>query len=319
MKPLVSVVIPTYKGAATLPQSIDSVFDQTFTDYELIVVNDGSPDETSRVLESYKDRIRTIDQPNQGVGAARNKGINFATGKYVALLDHDDLWLPDKLQTQVDFLEKNPECIACIVPYAVSIRPTEPIFDRRQVADSSGMIERPLRQLADRVPLLMTCSVLMFNREKARDLRFATVRGAIEDVSFQIRLLARGGFGVAGNEVLAIYRVHQTNTSGSPGYFYEGRKLLRGMDAAGEFSELSASQRRDMLAWLAFLGRAASVSQLLHGRRLNAIKAYFAELLPQLRDGHLKFVVGFPALALSPRSVVKKWANRGDKAMADQS
>ncbi len=106
--PSVSVIIPTYQLAHLVGQTIDSVLAQTHTDYEIIVVNDGSTDNTKEVLASYGDRITVIHQENQGVAAARNTGIMAARGKYIALLDHDDLWLPNKLEKQVAYLESHP-------------------------------------------------------------------------------------------------------------------------------------------------------------------------------------------------------------------
>ncbi len=105
--PTFSVIIPTYNRAATLPRAIESVLAQSFKDYELIVVDDGSSDETAKILERYP--IRVIRQPNRGVSAARNRGIKAAQGKIVAFLDSDDEWKKEKLQNQYDFFKANPE------------------------------------------------------------------------------------------------------------------------------------------------------------------------------------------------------------------
>ena len=107
--PSVSVIIPTYQLAHLVGQTIDSVLAQTYTDYEIIVVNDGSTDNTKEVLASYGDRITVIHQENQGAAAARNAGIMATRGKYIAFLDHDDLWLPNKLEKQIAYLESNPK------------------------------------------------------------------------------------------------------------------------------------------------------------------------------------------------------------------
>ena len=109
--PLVSVVIPTYNYANYLPRAIDSVLAQTFHKYEIIVVDDGSIDNTASVMDAYvtkyPDRIHYIYQKNSGPNAARNKGIESANGELIALLDADDEWLPEKLSKQVSFALNN--------------------------------------------------------------------------------------------------------------------------------------------------------------------------------------------------------------------
>src|SRR5271170_3508051 len=107
---LVSVVIPAYNSAEYIAETLDSVLAQTFPDYEIIVVNDGSPDteRLEQVLAPYRRRIRYITQENRGPGAARNVAILEACGKYVAFLDSDDRWLPPHLEAQLRLLEKDP-------------------------------------------------------------------------------------------------------------------------------------------------------------------------------------------------------------------
>jgi glycosyltransferase involved in cell wall biosynthesis len=103
LHPLVSVIIPAYKVAPFIKSTLDSVLSQTFNDYEIIVINDGSPDteEFERQIESYSHLITYITQPNQGAGAARNTGIRAARGKFLAFLDGDDFWLPEFLKEQL--------------------------------------------------------------------------------------------------------------------------------------------------------------------------------------------------------------------------
>lgn len=107
-KPLVSVVIPTYNRARYIAETIDSVLAQTYDNVEIIVIDDGSTDNTAEVVAPFLDRIRYIQQVNSERGAARNHGLRLATGKYIAFLDSDDLWLPRKAEQGVAFLEANP-------------------------------------------------------------------------------------------------------------------------------------------------------------------------------------------------------------------
>jgi hypothetical protein len=315
--PAVSVVIPTFNQPVFLLEALESVFVQTFEDYEVVVVNDGSTDDTLDQLAPLQSRhgrrLRVITQPNAGTGAARNHGIELSLGKYVALLDHDDLWMPAKLAAQVKFLEEHPRCAAAVVPYASSRQPGHGMFDPAALTDAEGIVQRPFRKLAEKHALLTTCSVLMFARERARGLRFGTERGIIEDVQFQIGLLARGALGVAGRELQAVYRFHDSNTSAQAPYFYGGIKLLRRLDREGRFDELSALQRTDMLAWLGFIGRAAAVTQLLQRRRLRGLEIYCRELRHQLREGRLDFALAYPAMALLPGRLTQAWSHRGTR------
>lgn len=105
----VTAVIPTYNRAQLVQEALESVFAQTRPVDEIIVVDDGSTDNTPEVLKSYGDKIRYLRQVNQGAGPARNLGIREASGYFIALLDSDDLWLPDKTKIQVEFLSHNPQ------------------------------------------------------------------------------------------------------------------------------------------------------------------------------------------------------------------
>ena len=99
--PFVSVIIPTFNRGWILKEAVDSVLGQTYRNFELIVVDDGSTDNTAQILETYQGRITVIRQENAGVSAARNRGIRKASGRLISFLDSDDLWLSGKLERQV--------------------------------------------------------------------------------------------------------------------------------------------------------------------------------------------------------------------------
>lgn len=111
MSPQISVIIPVYNGSRYLPAAINSVLEQTYPCSELIVVDDGSTDDTALVLQPYfsEPRLRYVCQANQGVGAARNHGLRLAQAEWIAFLDQDDVWLPNKLALQVDCLQSQPQ------------------------------------------------------------------------------------------------------------------------------------------------------------------------------------------------------------------
>ncbi len=105
--PLVSVIIPTYNRADLIGEAVTSVLNQTFDDFEVIVVDDGSTDNTKEAIDRIEGPIRYIYQENKGLSGARNPGIDVAGGEYIAFLDSDDLWLPEKLAEQVRLLDQN--------------------------------------------------------------------------------------------------------------------------------------------------------------------------------------------------------------------
>lgn len=111
--PLVSVILPTYNRGWIIKEAIDSVLEQEFSDFELIVVDDGSTDDTPAILNTYGRDIRVLRQSNRGVSAARNRGIAASAGQLIAFLDSDDLWLPQKLTAQVDFFAARPDAVIC--------------------------------------------------------------------------------------------------------------------------------------------------------------------------------------------------------------
>lgn len=107
--PVVSVVVPAFNAAWCVRRAIDSVLQQTFRDFELLVIDDGSTDDTADVLATYGDALRVVRQHNQGLSSARNAGIQAARGELVAFLDADDWWLAGKLERQVALLRAKPE------------------------------------------------------------------------------------------------------------------------------------------------------------------------------------------------------------------
>lgn len=109
--PKVSVIIPAYNSAHLVRYTVDSVLNQDYTDYEVIVVDDGSTDQTRQVLAGYGDRIRYIYQENKRHSGARNTGILAARGEYLAFVDSDDLWHPEKLRKQAAILDAHPEVV----------------------------------------------------------------------------------------------------------------------------------------------------------------------------------------------------------------
>ena len=109
---MISVIIPVYNGEGTIKETIESVLNQTFSDLEIIIINDGSTDSTLEILSTIDDsRIKVFSYPNAGPSASRNRGIDNSQGEYISFIDADDLWTPDKLESQLQALKSNPQAV----------------------------------------------------------------------------------------------------------------------------------------------------------------------------------------------------------------
>ena len=142
----VSVIIPVYNGAATIGRALASVFAQDFIDYEVVVVNDGSTDDTASVLAGYGDRIRVVTQVNRGLPAARNSGIRASSGEYVAFIDDDDEWLPQMLERCGAVLDQDPDCglvYAGALKVDLAGRPMPDQSSENEDIDSPSVVARP--------------------------------------------------------------------------------------------------------------------------------------------------------------------------------
>lgn len=148
--PLVSIICPAFNAAETLRECVESVREQSYKNFEMIIVNDGSTDKTESVandLSNLDQRIKVISQPNNGSCVARNKGFSAATGKYVSAIDADDLWPPWKLEEQVRILELNPESIVIGGVRRFGIEKGQWVWYRKTFPFSYETKEKYLRKL----------------------------------------------------------------------------------------------------------------------------------------------------------------------------
>jgi len=131
--PTVSVVIPVYNVAATITETLESLLAQTFTDFEALIVNDGTPDHSMDIVAGYDDpRFRVIEKENGGLNSARNAGIRNARGKYIAFLDADDLWRPTMLEKNVAHLDSDPDLGVSFTPSALIDEQSRPLGLRQR-------------------------------------------------------------------------------------------------------------------------------------------------------------------------------------------
>ena len=184
--PRVSVVIPTYNRGWTIKRAVDSVLAQTFRNFELIVVDDGSGDDTADILAGYGTAIRVIRQPNAGVSAARNTGIRAAGGDFIAFLDSDDYWLPEKLQIQSAYFNTHPEAVICQTE-EIWIRNGKRVNPKKVHKKPSGRIFRASLALC-----LVSPSAVMLRRELFDEIGgFDETLPACEDYDLWLRISAR--------------------------------------------------------------------------------------------------------------------------------
>ncbi|SMF39923.1 glycosyltransferase family 2 protein [Desulfovibrio gilichinskyi] len=157
--PEISIIIPTYNRSEMLCRAVRSVLGQSFTDFECLIVNDGSTDDTAQTLETYTDsRIKVLFQENRGVSAARNLAIKESTGKYIALLDSDDEWLPKKLEMQLAFMRS--ENLDISQTNEIWVRNDKRVNQSKKYAKPSGMFfDRSLETC------LISPSCAMFNKK----------------------------------------------------------------------------------------------------------------------------------------------------------
>jgi GT2 family glycosyltransferase len=183
---LISVIIPTYNRAAWVVEAVDSVLDQTYRDLELIVVDDGSTDETPARLAAYGRRLRYDRQEHSGVSAARNRGLALASGEWIAFLDSDDLWLPRKLEVQADYCAGHPETEICQTE-EIWIRNGRRVNPRRRHAKPSGDIFEPSLELCLVSPSAVLAQKNLLTAVGAFDPRFP----ACEDYDLWLRIACR--------------------------------------------------------------------------------------------------------------------------------
>jgi glycosyltransferase involved in cell wall biosynthesis len=289
--------------------AVESALSQTWDEQEIIVVNDGSTDDTTARLQAYQDKIHLIQQDNQGAGPAKNRGLEAARGKYVAILDDDDRWEPTKLEVQIAFLESHSECVGCVVPWAVSTAPEKPVFNKEDLCDSRGYIINPTRNLYRHLFWTPSASLV---RQKALGPKVWYGTDAAPDHDFNLRLFAQGPIGVAGDEVLVTYRIHPNNLSITrPDGGLRGIRYLRKIeweDVLNEVTDGTATSRQisDVRAFLADRSRSTLIRMLMAKERKRAWALFRTEFYPLLSQGKALFVLGFIVFWILPPSV-SRW------------
>ena len=300
--PAVSIILPTFNRAGFLPQAFKAICDQTFTDWELIVVDDGSTDDTRSYVADFakgcERPVRYQYQENQGAYGARNTGLDLARGNYFAFYDSDDLWLPHHLADSVDVLEKRPDIglvhanierinvdgsktLSVKRYWSAGMDPFATVYLRREHVSCSTVVAR--RELIDRVGRFDEA----FNRI------------GCEDRDLWLRCAAESGF-VYIDAVHLRYRTHEENMSGNFEKMQRARSLL-----VEKFSDTPRGRPLARQAWAAMYYGMGD-QWLDAGKRLSAARAYFNALLRQPAELRLwKALVRSLVLPIGGRTVAQ--------------
>lgn len=300
--------MPSFNRAEMIQPSVDSVLAQEFRDFELIVVDDGSTDNTVAVLRAYGNRVKVLEQNNAGPGAARNRGLEAAQGEYVAFLDSDDLWFPWTLATYRRAIEEGSD------PCVVSSLPRE----FRELSDLTVPSAEPLRVLryADFLssPRRWFPPSGMAIRTQPLRAVGGLASGACEDVDLCLRLSVAPGYVDVVTPLCFAYRQHAGGISKTWKYRSEGVIELVESEHAGRFpgGNPRRQERRD---YLLMHVRPVALMSLRHGYPSIGWSLYRKTFLWHVSLGRIRFLLGFPIVAL--KSAAARWL-RGTQRIEDR-
>jgi glycosyltransferase involved in cell wall biosynthesis len=298
---LVSVIIPTYNSAAYLVEAVRSVLAQTWQDFEILVVDDGSTDGTADALGAFRERVRYLRQDRAGPAVARNRAILSARGKYVAFLDADDVWLPPKVARQVALMNARPELVLSYTDFS---RGPEGVAAgesqlKHYAHKATGDVFYPLF----RTNFIHTSTVLVRREALAGSGLFDPGLRGSEDIELWLRLARRGEFGCV-EEVLTAVRRHAGNTTKTLEFVRHQVRATRLMLLRWGPDPAAARLIRRRL------GRCCwdlAHAELVHGNYGSARAAYWASV----RYGHRRAGgLARAALLTLPRglvSVFRRW------------
>jgi len=213
--PTVSVIVPAYSASGTIANTLQSIFSQSRQDFEVVVVDDGSPDRAAlqSAMGLWRGAIRVLFQPNRGAGAARNLALLHARGRYVAFLDSDDAWMPGFLEAQLGHLERHPECDMVWSDGWIS---GETVHAGRRYLESTESVARPsfVSLLSQTCTVLTSATVARKNVIDAAGRFDAGLRRG-QDYDLWLRLAHRGAQMHVLNEPLVKRQVVSTGLSGN--------------------------------------------------------------------------------------------------------
>jgi len=293
--PLFSIIIPTYNREHLVRRTLESVFAQSFTDFEVIVVDDGSTDATLDVVATFGDRVKILKQANQGPGLARNLGARHATGQYLAFLDSDDLWFPWTLRFFAQTIKQHN------FPALISGNPLPFVSesDLAAVTESPAHVDQyadyfasPYRQVCP-----SACAMLVTSQA------FNTVNGFAkewvngEDSELFIRLGEQPNFICVRAPWTVGYRTTPGSLIGNLDRTFAGREFMIRRERAG-FYPGGAARRHARIDLITSHCRSASVELLVARKLRKAISIYISTFLWNFRLHKFSYLLVFPVVAL---------------------
>ncbi len=318
--PKVSVIIPVYNRAAFVVEALESIFRQTFRDFEVILVNDGSADtpQLETALIPYLSRLHYIKQENRGASAARNTAIRKAQGELLAFLDSDDSWLPGYLDAQVKFLDQNPQVVASVAD-AVRFGELAGQSSVRKMlkADAANTLtfEQMLRREGDQLPSAMVARRLRSIQAGLYDESLF----AAGDIEFVYRLLFPDGLMGYLHQALVKYRRHAASISGNFDDLTIIRNEAKILRLVGKKLPLTALHRAMLNKEVAALdaeGAMIEAHQHLSNQEFRQASACFRQANAYYQNPKIKLTLAalkvFPRL--SARALTWHWSRRRIRA-----
>ena len=241
--PKVSVIIATYNSAPYLPDAIASVLNQTFQDFEVILIDDGSTDETGHVVEPFLSRVRLITQTNKGPAAARNLGIWLANGDYLVFLDADDLLLPDKLKVQVEYLDQYPQINVVYSNGYYSSVATNGLRNKKLFSDI-GYLRKDLGSPPQNIKILAKQNAFPLHAAMVRKEAVLGVGGfdeglpALEDWDLWYRIAQTGSFAYLDLPLVEYRQIPSGRSSNRSSYKMAFNQLTEKIEAFDGFQSL---------------------------------------------------------------------------------
>jgi glycosyltransferase involved in cell wall biosynthesis len=299
--PLVSVIIPAFRSAGYIADTLKSVDEQTYTNLEVILVNDGSPD-TGELLEAiapWRPRVTYLEQENAGAGAARNAGLAIARGEFVAFLDADDRWLPNLVESQVRYLQQHPDCV---MVYADARMTGDTPFAGRTFMDTTPSIGPvTFRSLLSQQCTVLTSSVVARRETIDAVGRFDASMRRGQDFDLWIRLAHRG-LRIAYQRVPLIERiVLPDGLSADP--VTELERAVRALNSVGAKLPLDTGDRQLLQRRITLVAAALECERgkrSLRTGRFDAAKRHFQRSLVLLPQWKLRLVLS--VMGIAPRT-----------------